>query len=200
MKENNLTVSQELYLEYLLQGYSQRRAYIKAFPKSKDSKPSVIDQKASTLFHLEPIQKRYNELKKKLYEELINKAIWTKEQSIYELQDILYRNKRESERYEEAYEDELYLINKKMEEIEKSLKKPKGYMSRKKKEELEKDLDNLKASRIHLNRRHQSNKSLNEAVLSSIQQLNAIHGYDKSEKDITVKAEITFIDDIPEED
>ena len=47
-----------------------------------------------------------------------------------------------------------------------------------------------------------SNKSVYEAILSSILQLNQMMGFDKKEQDKTMKveAQVSFIDDVPETD
>ena len=201
-KHYNLSQSQEMYVEYLIQGYSQRKAYIKAFPENKDSKPSTIDIKAWQLFHKENVQKRYQDLLNYIEEENIKKAVWTKEQAILELKRVLEANIKESNRYEEAYEDEMELLDKQIAERLDALANPKKYMSKKTKEQLENEIDELKMAKVKVNRRHQSSKSVNDAILQAVLQLNTMMGYDKiEEKDpLEVKAQISFVDDVPEND
>lgn len=205
MKGNRkeLSVPQEMFVEYLIQGYSQRKAYIKAYPDSKDSRPSTIDIKAWKLFHLESVQKRYKEIRDSIAEETIRKAVWSKEEAISELKSILDANKKESGRYEQAYEDEMELLDRQIQEKEDSLINPKGYMSRKRREEIQNEIDELKMMRIKANRRHQSSKSVNDAILQAVLQLNTMMGFDKVEKkedSLKVEAQVSFVDDVPDED
>ena len=202
-KENsNLNSNQEMYIEYLVMGYSQRKAYKMAYPESKNSKPSTIDIKAYTLFHKPEIQKRFNEVTELVNDEIRRKSIWTKERAIAELKDLLNKNVIESDRYEEAYDDEMELYDKQIEQKIEQLNNPKGYQSKKARAQLEAEIDELKFAKIRCNRRHQSNKSVNEAILSSILQLNQMMGFDKKEQDkaMKVEAQVSFIEDIPEED
>lgn len=57
----NLTKAQETFVEALVLGESQRKAYKKAF-SCKNFKDKTIDEKASRLFRTEKIQARYNQL------------------------------------------------------------------------------------------------------------------------------------------
>lgn len=199
-KIKQLSLPQEMFLEYILQGYNHRTAYIKAFPKHAHYKPSSIDVKASILFNQTNVQLRYRELKQQLTDELQEKALWTKEESICELKELLRINKEESKRYQQAYEDEMQIYDRKINELEKQIKKPKKYLSKKKSEELQNEIEKLKMGRIRLVGRHQSNKTVNEAILQSILQLNEIMGYKKDDKGLNLNAHISFIDDVPEED
>lgn len=67
----------EEFIKYLVDGMSQRQAYLKAFPNSK-AKPESIDNKASALFRKHEVQTRYRELleesKAKIKEEAIMSA------------------------------------------------------------------------------------------------------------------------------
>ena len=202
-KENsNLNSNQEMYIEYLVMGYSQRKAYKMAYPESKNSKPSTIDIKVYTLLHKPEIKKRFNEVTELVNDEIRRKSIWTKERAIVELKDLLNKNVIESDRYEEAYDDEMELYDKQIEQKIEQLNNPKGYQSKKARAQLEAEIDELKFAKIRCNRRHQSNKSVNEAILSSILQLNQMMGFDKKEQDkaMKVEAQVSFIEDIPGED
>ena len=167
-----MTYNQEMYVEYILQGYNHRTAFIRAFPSSKSKKPSLIDSQASALFNKGEVQEYFNKRKTEILEECKNKAVWNKERAMIELIDLLDVNKKESLRYEEAFYDELDLIDKKIEELEKQMKKPR--VAKKVLMQLTKDVDAWKWQRVQVCKRHISNKSVNEAILSSIQQLNEI--------------------------
>ena len=167
-----MTYNQEMYVEYILQGYNHRTAFIKAFPSSKSKKPSIVDSQASQLFLKEEVQNYFQKRKQEIQDELKDKAIWNKELAMNELIDLLYTNKKESKRYEEAFYDELDLIDRKIQEFEKEMKKPR--VAKKVVKQLQTNVDKLKYQRIQVCKRHISNKNVNEAILSSIQQLNEI--------------------------
>ena len=167
-----MTYNQEMYVEYILQGYNHRTAFIRAFPSSKSKKPSVVDSQASQLLAKDEVQEYFNKRKAEVLEECKNKAVWNKERAMGELIDLLDINKKENLRYEEAFYDELDLIDKKIIELEKQIKKPR--QAKKVIRQLMADVDTFRWQRIQVCKRHTSNKSVNEAILSSIQQLNEI--------------------------
>lgn len=167
-----MTYNQEMYIEYIIQGYNHRTAFIKAFPSSKCKKPSLIDAQASQLFAKKEVQEYFKKREKEVLDESKAKAIWNKEIAMNELIDLLYTNKKESKRYEEAFYDELDLIDRKIAELEKEIKKPR--QAKKTIKQLTANVDELRYARIQVCKRHISNKSVNEAILSSIQQLNEI--------------------------
>ena len=134
-----MTYNQEMYVEYILQGYNHRTAFIRAFPSSKSKKPSLIDSQASALFAKGAVQAYYNKRKEEILEECKNKAVWNKEKAMGELIDLLDVNKKENLRYEEAFYDELDLIDKKIEELERQMKKPR--IAKKLLKQIEKDVD-----------------------------------------------------------
>lgn len=198
--DGKLTLRQEKFIQCVLQGDSLKNAYLKSFPESFKNVNSIY-VKASLLFNQPAIHKRYEELRAIIEEELKRKSIWTKEQSINELKELLRKNRAESDRYEQAYNDEMEILDKQIAEKENELNNPKGYVSKKLKASLQDDIDTLKMARIQCNRRHQSNKNVNDAILQSIQQLNEMMGFNKKEEQkVEVQAQVSFVDDIPEDD
>lgn len=198
--DGKLTLRQEKFIQCVLQGDSLKNAYLKSFPESFKNVNSIY-VKASLLFNRPAIHERYEELRAIIEEELKRKSIWTKERSINELKELLRKNRVESDRYEQAYNDEMEILDKQIAEKENELNNPKGYVSKKLKASLQDDIDTLKMARIQCNRRHQSNKNVNDAILQSIQQLNEMMGFDKKEEQkVEVQAQVSFVDDIPEDD
>ena len=199
-----MTYNQEMYVEYILQGYNHRTAFIRAFPSSKSKKPSLIDSQASQFFAKNEVQVYFNKRKAEILEECKNKAVWNKERAMGELIDLLDVNKKENLRYEEAFYDELDLIDKKIEELERQMKKPR--IARKLLKQIEKDVDAWKWQRIQVCKRHISNKNVNEAILSSIQQLNEIMDFKNEalrnlkESENQNKVEIIFNTDMEKAD
>lgn len=198
-----LTAKQEKFINLILEGYSLKTSYLKSYPeynKNENHKKNVYAL-ASDLFNDPTVHNRYMEIRELMEKEWYEKAIWTREQAINELKELLRKNRIESDRYEQAYDDEMEMLDRQIKNKTLELENPKGYLSKKKKAELQNDIDRLKLARIQCNRRHQSNKNVNEAILSSIQQLNEMLGYNKKEdKKVEVQAQVVFADNIPEDD
>lgn len=197
-----LTAKQEKFINLVLEGYSLKTSYLKCFPEYREKQNlKYVYDNASKLFNEPAIHNRYIELREMMEKEWQERAIWTREQAINELKELLRKNRIESDRYEQAYDDEMEMLTRQIEEKTLELENPKGYMSKKKKAELQDDIDNLKLARIQCNRRHQSNRNVNEAILSSIQQLNEMLGYNKKpDEKIQLQAQVSFVDNIPEDD
>ena len=90
----SLTTKQELFIQGLIKGYSQREAYKMAY-NCENMKDSTIDNNAYKLMQNNEILTRYQELlnehkQKALYtrEEAVNDLIWIKEKA---REDIEYR-------------------------------------------------------------------------------------------------------------
>ena len=77
----SLTAKEEKYVQGLVTGLSQRKAYREAYPNSIDWKDRTVDSRASELLKKSNVLGRYNEL----MEEDKNKALWTREEAINEL-------------------------------------------------------------------------------------------------------------------
>lgn len=198
-----LTAKQEKFINCVLEGYSLKSAYLKCYPEYKEHEnhKKNVYYASSDLFNKPAVHKRYMELREMMEKEWQEKAIWTREQAINELKELLRKNRIESDRYEQAYEDEMEILDRQIADKTTELENPKGYMSKKKKAELQDDIDNLKMARIMCNRRHQSNKNVNEAILNSIQQLNEMLGYNRhEEKKAEEQEQVVFTDDVPEDD
>ena len=65
----SLTTKQELFVQSLIQGYSQREAYKLAY-EADNMKDKTIDNKAYILFSNKEIRARYEELKNELKEKM----------------------------------------------------------------------------------------------------------------------------------
>ncbi len=70
---SNPEKQEEEFINYLISGDSQRQAFIKAFPASKEWKPNTIDSKASLLF--KKVRDRYEELLAESKKEIEKKSI-----------------------------------------------------------------------------------------------------------------------------
>ena len=88
--KDKLTIKQEIFVNGLIKGKSQREAYKAAYPKSKTWLPKSIDQAASRLFSNSKVQTRYNEIKSRIIKELEQETIIDTKEIIRELQNIAF--------------------------------------------------------------------------------------------------------------
>lgn len=87
--KDKLNVNQEMFVQNLIKGMSQREAYKKAY-KAK-YKDKAIDEKACVLFNSEKVQKRYKELMDKLED----KAIMSAKERMKWLTDVVHGDIKE---------------------------------------------------------------------------------------------------------
>lgn len=117
-KHNNdkLTKQQEIFVNELVKGNTQRQAYLKAYPSKKKWKDSSIDCEASKLFSNSKVKQRYDELLNKMRENEQKNTMWTREESIETLRYVIDVNKKDLDRINNAFEEELELLQKLMKE------------------------------------------------------------------------------------
>lgn len=75
-----LTMKQEKFVLGLIEGKSQRQAYIDAGYSTKDKSDAYVDSKAFALFQNGQIKDRYRELLK----DFQSKSLWTREEALEE--------------------------------------------------------------------------------------------------------------------
>lgn len=94
-----LTNKQELYVQGLVSGLSQRKAYINAGYSTQGKSDDYIDQKASTLLKNGKVMARYNEL----MDEHKQRALWTREDAINTLKWLVDQSVLSIEGVDEGY-------------------------------------------------------------------------------------------------
>lgn len=77
---SKLTTKQEIFVQQLIAGQSQRQSYRSAYPSAKKWKDNVVDNKASELLKNGEVSVRYRELLK----QFSNMALWSREQAFNE--------------------------------------------------------------------------------------------------------------------
>ena len=95
----SLTAKEEKYVQGLVTGLSQRKAYREAYPNSEDWKDRTVDSRASELFKKSNVLGRYNEL----MEEHKSKALWTREEAVNELKWLYKQAIKSIEEQDEGY-------------------------------------------------------------------------------------------------
>lgn len=77
---DKLTPKQELFVQGIISGLSQRQAYRQAYPSSKKWLDSSVDSKAAVLLQNVKVLSRYRELLK----QFSNMSLWSREQAFNE--------------------------------------------------------------------------------------------------------------------
>ena len=106
---SELTAKQEIFIQGIVRGLSQRQAYKEAY-NTDNMQENTIDKEACLLFNNPKISERYNELLKELQDE----SIMTAKERMKWLSDVV-RGKIKHTSYDgngEAYENEAYISDK----------------------------------------------------------------------------------------
>lgn len=85
-----LTDRQEKFIQELVKGESQRKAYRIAYPQSQAWKDSAVDSRASNLLKNRKVMERYEELRSKLKEDAENECIASARDILKELAAIAF--------------------------------------------------------------------------------------------------------------
>lgn len=83
-----LSKNEEKYILGLIEGKTQRQAYLAAFPQSRKWKPETVDSKACALFNTDKMKTRYQEIRDRLVKELENEAIVTAKDVLMGLTEV----------------------------------------------------------------------------------------------------------------
>lgn len=169
--KDTLTKPQEIFIQELLKGNTQRQAYLKAYPSKKKWKESSIDTSASNLLKNSKVKERYEQLLNNMREKEQEKTMWTREQSIETLRYVIDVNKKDLERINKAFEEELELLQKLMQE---DPEKAPQYLK-----EILKQKKSRRASQVN-------NKGITEAVA----ELNKMQGF--NEETINMNGTVIF--------
>lgn len=104
---NELTEQEEQFCQSIVvEGLSQRQAYIKAFPEKADRPANNLDKMAFFLTHKGKIASRIKELGETIRNNGNLQALWTRENSIEKLKYVIDKNQEEMERIAAAFDTE----------------------------------------------------------------------------------------------
>lgn len=177
--KDTLTKPQETFIQELLKGNTQRQAYLKAYPSKKKWKETSLDCEASKLLSNSKVKQRYTELLYKMRENEQKNTMWTREESIETLRYIIDVNKQDLDRINNAFEQELELLQKLMKE---DPKKAPLYL-----QQILKQRKSRRAS-------HVNNKGITDAVA----ELNKMQGF--NEETINLNGTVIFAEEDELED
>lgn len=169
--KNRITKQQEIFVQSLIEGDSQRKAYIKAYPSKKNWKDNSIDCEASKLFNQSKIKQWYDDLLQQVREEETKKTMWTREQSIETLRYVVDVNRKDLERINKAHEEELEVLQKMMvEDPEKAPQYLKAILKQRK---------SRRASQVN-----------NKGITDAVAELNKMQGF--NEETINLNGTVMF--------
>lgn len=94
-----LTAKQEKFVQGVVAGLSQRKAYLEAYPISVKWKDATVDNNAYKLMQNNEIITRY----RLLLNEHKEKAMWTREESVNTLRWLIERSIQSIEQQDEGY-------------------------------------------------------------------------------------------------
>ena len=169
--KNTLTKPQEIFIQELLKGNTQRQAYLKAYPSKKKWKESSLDSAASSLLKNEKVKARYEQLLNKMREKEQEKTMWTREQAIETLRYVIDVNKKDLERINKAFEEELEMLQKLMQE---DPEKAPLYL-----EQILKQRKLRRASKVN-----------NQGIIDAVAELNKMQGF--NEETINMNGTVIF--------
>lgn len=169
-----LTNKQRKYLELVVyEGYQHWRAYNTAFPpeKGERSKDNAC-RKGMNLLSRPHIKAEYNRMREENKKKLQEKWLWTKEDSIKHLREVIDFNEDELRRIDETYNKQIDLLLLKIDESDSIDEK-----------------DNLLQEVFSLRKQRRSSTTNSSAILSAITELNKMHGFNTQELVIKNKEE-----------
>ncbi len=173
------TLSEDIFAHKLALGWTQRKAYLKAYPGRTHWKLDSIDATASTTFGKPRVRACYEKYVEKLKEMNAKKELWSREESVKTLRYVAEKNADEIERINEAYEEEIELL------LNRMLVEP---------ENLQRLLHNV----IQLRKARRLSTVNNKGITDSVSELNKMHGF--NEENINLNGMVQFTGETELED
>ena len=169
--KDKITKAEEIFVNELIRGKSQRQAFLRAYPEKASWKWASIDSAASTLLKREKVSRRYDALMNRIRTAELEKTKWTREQAIETLKDVIKRNVEEHGKIQTAVDDEIEYL------LEKIKKNPR------KAEEYTRELLRKRKTRI-------VSFANNSGVISAVSELNKVQGF--NEETINLNGSVVF--------
>ena len=109
-KPDNISVGEEKFVTYILQGMSQYQAYKKAFPSCKKWKDQSIRSNAYKLRHQPKIEARILERQEMIAQQENDEVIWSREKATAALMGVITRANNDLDRINNAFDEQLAFI------------------------------------------------------------------------------------------
>lgn len=160
-----------IFVNAILQGKTQKDAYLLAYPEKADASLSQLYLNSSRFFKKPAVQKEYQKLLKEFQEKEKVKTEWTREQAIETLRFVVDTNKRDLERINSAADEELEILQ------EKILQEPKNAAK-------------LVQELIRKRKQRRATAVNNEGIIKAAAVLNQMHGY--NEETVNLNGSVVF--------
>lgn len=172
---NRLTPKQEKFIYGIAEGKTQYQAYIDAYPKAKKWKRDSVDVAASQLLQNNKIIIRLEELNQIKKEKLA----WTRDRALNEINYVLEINKKDIQRQQEGYDEELSLKEQELKEWVNLLTLPNID-----KDGVNKHIKALIKEITYLKQRRRVSSVNTTGILNAAKVLNRMYGYDVTKVEI----------------
>lgn len=171
-----LTAKQKKLLELIVyEHYPHWKAYDIAYPardKTKERPKNYLFRSCARVLCIPSVKKKKAEMEQENKERLIEKNLWSKEQSIEQLKYIIKSNREENDRVNNTYNEQVDLILTKLEEAETA-----------------NDKEQLLNEILELKKKRRNSTINNNAILSAVTELNKMHGFNTQELIVKNKEE-----------
>lgn len=172
-KNDAVTLQEERYINRLLQGYNQADAYLYAFPQTRIKKGQALYDVASKVFNRPRVQRRFKELEAELRERELVKTGWTREQAIETLRFVIACNKKDMERINQAYDNEIKFLQNLLNNASD-----------------EEEVNKLAREMLRILKKSRSTVTNNNALISAVGELNKMQGF--NEQNVNLNASVVF--------
>ena len=169
--KTNLELQTSVFVNAILQGKTQKDAYLLAFPEMAKKPLSQIYVNSCQFFKKPAVQKEYQKLLTEFQEKEKVKTEWTREQAIETLRFVVDTNKRDLQRINKAADEELEILQ------EKILREPKKAAK-------------LVQELIRKRKQRRATAVNNEGIIKAAAVLNQMHGY--NEETVNLNGSVVF--------
>ena len=176
----NLTSQQEAFVECIMEGKSYYESYITAYPKSKNWTRNAIQVAANHMMENERIRAKLEEYgwkdKTKVY--------WTRQKALETINYVMDMNRKDMERIERAYEDEIQILNAQILECSQAMTQetePRKIYA------IAKQMQELTAEIALRNKQRRTNSTNARGIYEGAKILNRMFGYDITKVEINTE-------------
>lgn len=174
-ENNRLTSKQEKFVYAIMNGKTQRQAMLEAYPTRKNWTDESLDVAACNLMKNNKVKLRLDELKK-IEEDNIK---WTRKRALNEINYIIDVNKKDIERQQQGYDEELAIKQQELKEWVNLLTVPNID-----KEGVQKQVKSLITEISYLKQRRRVSAVNTNGILNAARILNRMQGYDVTKVEI----------------
>ena len=177
-ENQRLTPKQEKFVEEILKGKTQYEAYRIAYPTSVNWTRNSVDVRASNLMDNSKIKLRLEEAGYKQEK----KILWTRQKALETINYVMDMNKKDMERIDRAYEDEIQLLNAQIMELSQQMTQetdPRKIYG------IAKGMQELTAEIALRNKQRRTNSTNARGIYEGAKILNRMFGYDITKVEIS---------------